>query len=66
MGDLKWITRKEFKMYLRFKEFMGKNNYDEVDLRKKIRGRMLLTGIPLIICSHNMKPKKYESLKGRG
>ena len=36
MGDLKWITRKEFEMYLRVKEFMEKNSYDKVDLRKFI------------------------------
>ena len=48
MADLKWIKRKEFKMYLRFKEFMEKNNYDEVNLRKKIRSRRP-TGIPLVI-----------------
>ena len=39
MGDLKWITRKEFEMYLRIKEFMEKNGYDQSDLRKKIRGK---------------------------
>ena len=37
MGDVKWITRKEFKVYLRVKEFMEKNNYDEADLRKKFQ-----------------------------
>ena len=31
MGDLKWITWKEFKAYLRAKEFMEKNNYGEDD-----------------------------------
>ena len=36
MGDLKWITRKEFEAYLRVKEFIEKNNYEEADLRKKI------------------------------
>ena len=35
MRDLKWITRKEFEAYLRVKEFMGKNDYDESDLRNK-------------------------------
>ena len=62
MGDLKWITRKEFEMYLRVKEFMEKNNYDEVDLRKKIRGRRP-THIPLITRSDDMEQKKYERLK---
>ena len=42
---------------------MKKNNYGEVDLRKKIRDRMLLTRIPLIIRSDDMEPKKYERLK---
>ena len=36
MGDLKWIMRKEFKAYLRVKQFMEKNNYEEANLRKKI------------------------------
>ena len=62
MGDLKWITRKEFEVYLRVKEFMEKNNYDEADLRKKIRDRRP-THIPLIIRFDNMEPRKYERLK---
>ena len=62
MGDLKWITRKEFESYLRVKEFMGKNDYDEADLRKKIRD-MRPARIPLIIRSDDMELRKYESLK---
>ena len=62
MGDLKWIIRKEFEAYLRVKEFMEKNNYDEVDLRNKIRGRRL-TCIPLIILSNDVEPREYENLK---
>ena len=61
MGDLKWITQKEFEMYLRVKEFMEKNGYDESDLRKKVRGKMH-THIPLIICSNDMELTKYECL----
>ena len=61
MLDLKWITRKEFEVYLRVKEFIEKNNYDETDLRKKIRDRRP-TRIPLIIRSDDMEPKKYERL----
>ena len=63
MGDRKWITRKEFEAYLRVKEFIEKNNYEEADLRKKSRDRMLLTRIPLIIRSDDMEPRKYELLK---
>ena len=62
MGDLKWITRKEFESYLRVKEFMEKNDYDEDDLRKKIRD-MRPARIPLIIRSYDMELRKYESLK---
>ena len=62
MGTLKWIARKEFEAYLRVKEFMGKSDNDEADLRKKIRDRMLLTRIPLIIRSDDMEPKEYERL----
>ena len=62
MGDLKWITRKQFESYLRVKEFMGKNNYDESDLRKKIRNKRP-AHIPLILRSNDMKPRKYERLK---
>ena len=59
MGNLKWITWKEFDVYVRVKEFMEKNNYEEVDLKKKIRDRMLLTRIPLIIRSDDMELKVY-------
>ena len=62
MGDLKWITQKEFEAYLRVKEFMEKSDYDQSDLRKKIRDRRPAR-IPLIIRSDDMEPKKYESLK---
>ena len=61
MGDLKWITQKEFEAYLRVKEFIEKDNFGEVDLRKKIRDRKP-TRIPLIIRSDDMVPKKYECL----
>ena len=61
MDDLKWITRKEFEAYLRVKEFIEKNNYEETDLRKKIRD-WRPTPIPLIIRSDDMEPKKYERL----
>ena len=61
MGDLKWITRKEFEAYVRVKEFMEKNNYDEADLRNSIRERRP-TRIPLIIRSDDMEPRKYECL----
>ena len=55
MGDLKSITWKEFGAYLRVKEFIEENNYEEADLRKKIRDKMLLTRIPLIIHSDDME-----------
>ena len=61
MDDLKWITRKEFEAYLRVKEFIEKNNYEEADLRKKIRA-WRPTRILLIIRSDDMEPKKYERL----
>ena len=57
MGGLKWITRKEFEAYLRVKEFMKKNNYDETDLRNKIQDKRPAR-IPLIICSDYMEPRK--------
>ena len=59
MDNLEWITRKEFEAYLRVKEFIEKNDYKEAHLRKKIRDRRP-TLIPLIICSDDMEPKKYE------
>ena len=61
MGDLKWITRKELEMYLRVKEFMEKNGYDEFDLRREVRGK-IPTRIPPIIHSDDMEPKEYERL----
>ena len=56
MSDLKWITRKEFVAYFRVKEFIEKNDYEEADLRKKIRERRP-TRIPLIIRSDDREPK---------
>ena len=41
---------------------MEKNNYDESDLRKKIRDRRP-TRIPLTIRSDDMEPRKYKRLK---
>ena len=61
MGDLKWITKEEFEVYLRVKEFIKKNNYGEADLRNKIRD-IKPTRIPLIIHSDDMEPKAYERL----
>ena len=60
MSD-QWITRKEFEAYLRVKEFMEKSDYDEPDLRNKIRDKRPAC-IPLIICSDYMEPKEYERL----
>ena len=61
MGHINWITWKEFKAYLRVKEFIEKNNYEEANLRKKIRDRRP-TRIPLIVCSNDMELKEYECL----
>ena len=61
MGDLKRITRKELEAYLRVKEFIEKNNHEEADLRRMVRDRRP-NRIPLIICSDDMEPKKYERL----
>ena len=61
MGDLKWITLKEFEVYLRVKEFIEKNNYEEADLWKKIQDRRPIR-IPLIIHSDDMEPRKYKRL----
>ena len=60
MGDLKWIIWKEFKAYLRLKEFIKKKNYGEVDLRKKIRDRRP-TRIPLIMRSEDMEPRNTNA-----
>ena len=61
MDNLKWITRKEFEAYLRVKEFMRKDDYDEADLRTKIRGRRPSRS-PQIILSDDMEPREYECL----
>ena len=58
----KWITWKEFEAYLKVKEFMVKNDYDETNLRKKIRDSRSAR-IPLIIRSDDMESKEYERLK---
>ena len=58
MGDPRW---KEFEIYLRIKEFIERNLYEEADLRKMVRDRKP-TRIPLIIHSDGMEPKRYEQL----
>ena len=61
MDDLREILRKEFETYLRIKEFIERNSYEEADLRKMVRDRKP-TRIPLIIHSDDMEPKRYEHL----
>ena len=61
MGDLKEISWKEFETYLRIKEFIERNSYEDADLRKMVRDRKP-THIPLIIHSDGMEPKRYERL----
>ena len=56
MGE---ISRKEFETYLRIKEFIERNGYEEAYLRKMVQDRRL-TRIPLIIHCDDMKPKRYE------
>ena len=51
MVDLREILRKEFE----------RNSHEEADLRKMVRDRKP-TRIPLIICSDDMEPKRYECL----
>ena len=58
MGE---ISRKEFETYLRIKEFIERNGYDEADLMKVVRDRKP-TRTPLIIRFDDMEPKKYERL----
>ena len=50
MGDFKWISRREFDAYLRVKEFIERNGYEEANLRKMARDNKP-TRIPLIIHS---------------
>ena len=52
------ISSKEFETYLRIKEFIERNGYEEADLRKMVRDREP----PLIIHSDDMEPKRYECL----
>ena len=61
MDDLKEILQKEFETYLRIKEFIERNIYEEADLRKRVRGRKP-TRTPLIIHSDDMEPNRYECL----
>ena len=58
MGE---ISQKEFETYLRIKEFIERNGYEEADLRKMVRDRRP-TCIPLIIHSDDIEPKRYERL----
>ena len=52
--ELKPISRKEFEMYLRIKEFIERNDYEEADLRNMARAREP-TRTPLIIYSDDME-----------
>ena len=61
MGNLREISQKEFETYLRIKEFIERNGYEEADLRKMVRDRKP-THTPLIIHSDDMELKRYESL----
>ena len=61
MSDLREISRKEFETYLRIKEFIERNGYEEADLRIMVRDRKP-TCIPLIIHSDDMELKRYEHL----
>ena len=52
------ISWKEFETYLRIKEFIERNGYEEPDLRKMVQDRKPT----LIIHSDDMEPKRYECL----
>ena len=51
------ISQKEFETYLRIKEFVERNGYEEVDFRKMVRDRKP-TRILLIIHSDDMELKR--------
>ena len=55
MSNRKDITHREFEMYLKVKEFIERNGYEEADLRK-------IVSTPLMIHSDDMEPKRYECL----
>ena len=59
--ELKPISRKELETYLRIKKFIGRNGYEEADLRNMVRAREP-THTPLIIHSDDMESKRYECL----
>ena len=52
-------------MYLRIKDFIERNNYEEDDLNAMFRSKKrgpIATRIPLIIRSDDMEPTRYEFL----
>ena len=55
MSNHKEITHRDFETYLRVKEFIERNGYEEADLREMV-------STPLIIHSDDMEPKRYECL----
>ena len=61
MVNLREISRKEFETYLKIKEFIERNGYEEADLRKMVRDRKS-TRTPLTIHSDDMESKRYERL----
>ena len=64
MSNLREISWKEFEMYLRIKEFIERNGYEEADLRKMVRDRKP-TRIPLMIQSDDMEPKDMNVYQTR-
>ena len=59
--ELKPISWKEFETYLRIKEFIERNGYEEADLMNVIRAREPPC-THFIIHSDNMELKRYECL----
>ena len=57
MSNHKSISWKKFETYLRIKEFIQRNGYEEADLRNMVHGHT-----PLIIHSDDMELKRYECL----
>ena len=49
------ISQNEFETYLKIKEFIERNGYEEADLRKMVRAREP----PLIIYSDDMESKRF-------
>ena len=61
-GDLTPIRHKEFNEFIKGKGFKGRNNYKLRDLKAMFGFKPVITGSPVMICSDELEPKRFDSM----